>query len=81
MKNTIQNNAWIIVIILFTILAMVFGGCSNDIITDKKYIVEKIVKTKDEMCWFSDKNEFWCITDYCYKYNVGDTIRIKTEKW
>lgn len=49
MKNTIQNNAWIIVIVLFTILMMLFG-CADTPSAMGGYNCILIVSGKSDEC-------------------------------
>lgn len=89
--NNIKNlengeAAWIALVIL-TILACLFSGCADSSYTDTPYVIKKIVPRypkadKPTICIYSDLHqEHWEIIDSCFKYKIGDTIRLTTTKW
>lgn len=82
-----SGKAAYIVIILFTLLAMIFGGCIDSSYTNEPYVIKKILPLYPKadnptICIYSDFNQQnWEIIDSCFKYNVGDTIRLTSQKW
>lgn len=77
----LEKNAWFIVIMLATILMMLFG-CSNTSYTNKPYVIAQVRgDSQTKMCYYSNDNEMWYIYDTCYKFHVGEVIKLNAVKW
>lgn len=74
---TSGNAAWLVGII-FTILAMLFGGCRN-YAPEGDFVIDEIVvrETMLSYCNYYIKDDDLVFVDSCGKWNIGDTITIK----
>lgn len=70
----INENAWLIVFVLFAILGCLFSGCYMAPNDSQTLVINRIEK-RNTYCEYKTEQGWWFTTD-CGNFNIGDKVRV-----